>query len=376
MVRVNIPSAATLDAVAPVKPAVSPFPSKDGSTTRHAMLELAIGGMAALVFGAGHSAHAQSDCASNPNALIIYHAGSLSAAFTAVEKLFTQQTGACITDVAAGSLDAARRVSVGQEPADIAAAADYLDVSLLLQPAGLANYTIAFAEGGMVLAYTTNSRNADGIAGADAPFNPPGSVPKAAADWYRQLAQPGVLIGGSHPFLDPSGYRADMIFQLAALHYSMPALYNTLLGHYTITRPGDALGLSYDYQFIYEHSALAAYQANPSAYRYVKLPPAVSLARTRQDMRYGQASIVVPGLGLPDTAPKIAIPATRVVWGLTILRAAPNHSNAVQFLQLLFSPQGVALQSATGPTPISPPAVSAADYDQIPAELQPLVSRQ
>ncbi len=329
-----------------------------------------------MVLGAGHPARAQSDCASNPNSLIIYHAGSLSAAFTAVEKLFTQQTGACITDVAAGSLDAARRVSVGQEPADIFAAADYLDISLLLQPAGLANYTIAFAKGGMVLAYTTDSRNANTIAGLDAPSSPPNSVPKAAADWYEQLVQPGVVIGGSNPFLDPSGYRADMIFQLATLCYQMPALYNTFLEHYTITRPTDALGTSYDYQFTYERSAFAAYQANPSASRYVKLSPAVSLARTRQDMRYSQAVTVVPGLGVPDGAPKVAIPATRVTWGLTILRTAPNYANAVRFLQLLFSPQGVALQSAPGPAPLSPPVVSAADYAQVPAELQPLVSRQ
>ncbi len=178
-----------------------------------------------------------------------------------MEKLFTQQTSACITDVAAGSLDAARRVCVGQEPANIFAAADYLDISLLLQPAGLANYTIAFAEGGMVLAYSTNSRNAGTIADPNTPFTPPSSIPNAAANWYSQLTQSGVLIGGSNPFLDPNGYRADMIFQLAALRYSRPAFYNQLLDHYTITRPAEVLGANYDYKLIYEHSALAAYQA-------------------------------------------------------------------------------------------------------------------
>lgn len=341
--------------------------------TRHAMLKLAIGGLAALTLGAGHSAHAQSDCASNPNALIVYHAGSLNAAFTAVEKLFTAQTGICIRDVAAGSLDAARRISVGQETADVFAAADYLDISLLLQPAGLANYSIAFAENSLVLAYSTDSRNADSIAGLDAPFNPPGSVPSAAANWYEQITQPGVLIGASNPFLDPTGYRADMLFQLAALQYAQPALYNTLLAHYTITRPADVIGTSYDYQVIYESSAYAAYQANPSAYRYVRLPSAVNLGDPRQNRRYSQAFTVVPGLGLPDTASKVAIPATHAVWGVTILNTAPHYAAAVQFLQLLFSAQGVALQAAGGPTPISPPVVSHADYGQLPAELQSVV---
>ncbi len=343
--------------------------------TRHATFKLALGGLAALCIGGGHQARAQSSCAPGQNSLIIYHAGSLTAAFTAVEKVFTQQTGACITDVAAGSLDAARRVSVGQEPADIFAAADYLDIPLLLQPAGLASYTIAFAEGGMVLAYSTDSRNAGSIADPNTPFTPPSSIPNTAANWYSQLTQPGVLIGGSYAFLDPSGYRADMIFQLAALRYSMPALYNQLLEHYTITRPTDVLGTNYDFSFTYEHSALAAYKASPSTYRYVKLPPAVSLSKTQRDMRYSQAVTVVPGLGVPGSTSQVAIPGTRVVWGVTILRSAPNYANAIQFLQLLFSAQGVALQTATGPAPISPPVVSAAEYGQVPSELQSIVSR-
>ena len=93
-------------------------------------------------------------------------------------------------------------------------------------------------------------------------------------------------------------------------------------------------------------------------------------------MRYSQAVTVVPGLGVPGAAPKVAIPATRVIWGLTILRTAPNYANAIHFLQLLFSAQGVALQTATGPAPISPPVVSAADYAQVPSGLQSVVSRQ
>ncbi len=344
--------------------------------TRHAMLGLGFGGLVALTLGAGQPAHAQSDCASSPDALVIYHAGSLSAAFSAVETLFTEQTGTCVRDVAAGSLDAARRISVGGEPADVFAAADTLDISLLLQPAGLASYAITFAENSLVLAYTTDSRMADSIAGPGAPFSPPGSVPRAAADWPGQVTQPGVLIGATNPFLDPTGYRADMLFQLAALRYSEPALYNTLLEHYAITRPGDVLGASYDYQIIYESSAYAAYQANPSAYRYVRLPPAINLGDARRNRHYSQVFTVVPGLGLPDTAPKVAIPATHAVWGVTILQTAAHHAAAVQFLRLLFSPQGVALQAAFGPTPISPPVASAADYGQLPAELQPLVSKQ
>lgn len=70
----------------------------DGNITRHARLKLTLCCLAAVVLVAGRPAHAQSNCAPIQASLIIDHAGSLSAAFTAVEKLFTQQTGACIDE--------------------------------------------------------------------------------------------------------------------------------------------------------------------------------------------------------------------------------------------------------------------------------------
>jgi hypothetical protein len=41
----------------------------------------------------------------------------------------------------------------------------------------------------MVLAYTTNSKNAATIAASGAAFDPPGSVPAVAEDWFTQLMQ-------------------------------------------------------------------------------------------------------------------------------------------------------------------------------------------
>src|SRR5215469_3189934 len=111
-------------------------------------------------------ASANSACAPGTPQLIIYHAGSLTAAFSAVEALFTQQTGVCVTDVAAGSVDGARRVTTGQEPCDIFASADFEIIDLLLEPAGFADFDILFGQGGMVLAYTTTSKDAATITAA------------------------------------------------------------------------------------------------------------------------------------------------------------------------------------------------------------------
>jgi molybdate/tungstate transport system substrate-binding protein len=316
-------------------------------------------------------ASAQSACAQR---LIIYHAGSLTAAFSQVEKLFTQQTGICVSDVAAGSVDAARRITAGGEPCDIYASADYQVIEGFLKPAGYADYDILFAQGGMVLAYTTNSANAGSIATSTRPFSPPGSIPDAAADWYRKLTQSGVAIGGSHPFLDPSGYRADLIFQLAEDRYRVDNLYDALVSHYFILKPSDALGKTFDYQLIYEHSAFAAYQADATrTYRYVLLPDAINLSKFEESRRYREAVITLPGLHAPHGATTVPIPATRVVWGATVLKSAPNPGNAVRFLQLLFGSQGIALQTATGPAPISPPVVSREDYRRLPGSLAALV---
>src|ERR1700719_1694085 len=143
------------------------------------------------------AASANAVCVPGAPQLIIYHAGSLSAAFAAAEQLFTQQTGVCVTDVAAGSVDAARRITTGQEPCDIFASADFEIIDLMLKPAGFADYDILFGQGGMVLAYTTSSKNAATIAAPSEVFNPPASVPAVADDWYIQLMQ---LVGCDRRF--------------------------------------------------------------------------------------------------------------------------------------------------------------------------------
>jgi ABC-type molybdate transport system substrate-binding protein len=318
-------------------------------------------------------ATAQTTCPAGTPQLVIYHAGSLTAAFSQVEKLFTEQTGVCVIDAAAGSVDAARRVTAGREPCDIYASADAKDIDVLLKPAGFADYTITFAQGAMVLAYTTTSKGAGTIVASNAAFNPPTQIPPVADDWYSQLTQAGVSVGGSNPFLDPSGYRADLIFQLAERRYQVPNLYDTLVGHYTLTRTGDAIGRNYDYQFIYEHSAYAAYLANPSSYRYARLPDEIGLSNSGLNGYYEKTGIVIPGLHARHSASVVRVPASRTVWGLTILRDAPNEANAIKFLQLLFSGQGVAIQQSTGPEPIVPPVVSHEDYRDLPPPLRALV---
>jgi molybdate/tungstate transport system substrate-binding protein len=322
------------------------------------------------------SAAAAQNCVPPSNQqLIIFRAGSLTRAFAPLEAMFTCQTGIQVKDTAMGSVDAGRQITAGGQACDLYAPADYLDIDLFMKPAGYADFTIMFARGRMVLAYSASGLAAKKLPSIADPSNPT----KATAKWYEILTMPGVAIGGGNPFLDPGAYRAPMIFQLAAAHYKVPNLYNNLLEHVVILgadATGTALGTRFDFQFTYEHSARAAASTNPD-YRYVDLPDEVNLSDPAKDGYYRENAVVVlPGLGIPRSARTIAVPGTHVAWGITMLKDAANRQNAIEFLQLLLSPMGTAALKDNGPTPITPALVSPADFSKLPEPLRTLVKRK
>jgi molybdate/tungstate transport system substrate-binding protein len=312
--------------------------------------------------------------------LIIYRAGSLSRTFKPLIAAFTCQTGIQVKDVAMGSVDAGRQITAGGQACDLYAPADYSDIDLFMKPAGYASFNIIFAQGRMVLAYSASSvaeKKLPPIAEAGSqPFNPPTSIPKATAKWYEILTMPGVQIGGGNPFLDPGAYRADMIFQLAEAYYKVPNLYNNLLEHLVV--PGGdhsvpALGKRFDFQLIYEHSAQVMASTNAD-FRYVNLPDEINLSDPAKNAYYREhALIVLPGLGTASSARSVPVAGTRVAWGITLLKNAPNRENAVKFLHLLLGPTGTSMLKDNGPAPISPALVSPVDFRKLPESLKPLV---
>src|SRR5262245_51873100 len=91
------------------------------------------------------------------NALHVCHAGSLLAAFTQVEDEFKKQHPAVtITDTSGGSVDLVRRFAAGRLECDVLAPADHLVIDAMLKPARFAEFTVVFASGRMVLAYSAN----------------------------------------------------------------------------------------------------------------------------------------------------------------------------------------------------------------------------
>jgi molybdate/tungstate transport system substrate-binding protein len=325
--------------------------------------------IASLLLALGVAAGAQTCVPQSTQQLIIYRAGSLTRAFKPLEEKFTCQTGIQVKDVAMGSVDAGRQITAGGQACDLYAPADYLDIDLFMKPAGYSNFDIVFAHGRMVMAYS--------VSGLAAKKVPPiaDANGQAVAKWYEILTRPGVTIGGGNPFLDPGAYRGPMIFQLAEEFYKVPNLYNNLLEHVVImgSDSGAVIGKQFDFQFGYEHNALATAKTNPD-YRIVNLPDEISMADPAKDAYYAQHAIVVlPGLGTSRSARTIPVPGAHVAWGITLMKDAPNKENAVKFLQLLLSPTGAASLNENGPAPISPANVSAADFHKLPESLRSLV---
>jgi ABC-type molybdate transport system substrate-binding protein len=338
-------------------------------------------------------ASANEPCPSGQDEVIIFHAGSLANAFTPLEQAFVCQTRIQVIDCQGGSLDLAGALTAGGYAADIYAPADYLDIDLFLKPGGYADYNILFAEGKMVLTYTTSSTGADTIT-QPAAFHPPDAIPDVVDDcgrgggpavpascWFSILTQPGVVIGTGHLYLDPSAYRNPMIFMLAEELYGLKDLATALLEHDLISPaalPASTFGLKgtnatyplYDYVLSYEHSALALAKTNPN-YRYVNLPDEINLGAPEQNDLYRRAVVVQPGV--PGTTPFVKIPGTRVIWGATVLHDAPHSANGIQFLAFLLGQMGTDALRTNGPTPISPAVVSPGDYPKLPASLQALV---
>src|SRR5579862_3558478 len=170
---------------------------------RDALLFCGIGAVLFSVFPASAGAQTKGCVPMSSQQIVIYRAGSLTRAFAPLEESFTCQTGIKVKDVAMGSVDAGRQITAGGQKADLYAPADFLDIDLLMKPAGYSDFNIVFAHGRMVLAYSEKSLAAKKLppitASGSPSFKPPDSIPKASANWYEILTMPGVTIGGGHP---------------------------------------------------------------------------------------------------------------------------------------------------------------------------------
>lgn len=255
--------------------------------------------------------------------LVVYNAGSLARPLRAALDSFAARHRVEVEQENAGSLETARKLTELHKIPDVIALADYEVFPRLLMPTHTTWYA-QFARNRMVLAYTPRSRHAAEIDGSN---------------WWRILLRPEVEVGRSNPHLDPNGYRALLVLQLAERHYGQPGLAQRLLARAPErnVRPkeADLVALlqagELDYAWSYESLAQAA---NLS---YVQLPPEIDLGSPADSARYARASVRVIGASQGDS---IEFRGQPIVYGLSIPLKAPHPELAAEFVAYLLSDEG------------------------------------
>lgn len=259
--------------------------------------------------------------------LIIFHAGSLSMPFKAIADTFMRvNPGVKILAEASGSLDAARKITELKRDCDIMASADYVVIDNLLIPE-YADENIKFATNEMALVYTARSKYSKEI---------------DTLNWLLFLSRKDVAIGRSDPDSDPCGYRTLLTLELAKQQSgnnseAIEQIETIIAKDRRFIRPKevDLLALldagAVDYIFLYKSVAV---QHN---LKYLELPKSLNLGDPNYNSTYSQATVSVRGAKPGET---IQIRGEAMVYGVTILKNAPNRVAAEAFLNFLLDPNG------------------------------------
>jgi molybdate/tungstate transport system substrate-binding protein len=256
--------------------------------------------------------------------LVMFHAGSLSVPFAAMEKVFEASYPKLdLLREPSGSQKAARKISELKKPCDIMASADYKVIDKLLIP-DFADWNVRFATNQLVLCYTDKSKYSNDI---------------NADNWYRVLQRKGVSWGHADPNLDPCGYRSLMVLQLAEKHYNQPGLYDKMIA----IRPREnirpksveliSLLQTGNMDYAWEYLSVAVQHG----LKYIALPDEINLGNYTYDDLYAQAVVRVTGKE-PGTC--MDIKGKSCTYGVTLIKNAPNREAAIAFLVYMLDPEG------------------------------------
>lgn len=276
--------------------------------------------------------------------LTIFNAGSLAYPIRELLTAFNRQHPEVrATQESSGSLEAARKLTeLGKIP-DILAVADYGVIAKLLVPTYTSWY-IGFASNAMVLAFSDRSISASEI---------------SADNWWRVLLRKEVRWGLSDANLDPNGYRAHMVFQLAETAQHEPGLAARLERAVDprYVRPSEAqlLGLvqagELDYAWSYRSLAATA------GLRWLNLPAAIDLSDPTRAAEYAKAHIRLPGPRM-GSADSVEFRGEAILYAVTIPRAAAHPGVAREFVRFILSSEGQAILQRAGFKLLPKPVVS------------------
>jgi len=292
--------------------------------------------------------------------VVIFHAGSLTVPFSKMETAFeADHPNIDILREAGGSTKMARLISEVGKTADIMAAADFEVINKSLIP-DHSKTNIRFATNQLVLAYTGNSRYADGI---------------TTDNWYEILMRDKVEWGHSDPNLDPCGYRSLMVMQLAEKYYGSPGLYEKLIQSRKEKniRPKSVELVSLlktgNMDYAWEYLSVAVQHD----LKYIKLSDHINLGDYQFDEFYKTAEVKVTGDKPGTWTTRTGKSCT---YGVTLIKDAPNREGAVLFLDYLLDPEGgLKILKNMGQPPFIPARVPSQEMKNVlPERLQKRVS--
>ena len=306
--------------------------------------------------------------------LKIFHAGSLAVPLEEAEKQFEAlHPNVDVQRESMGSIAAIRQVTDVGKRADVVASADYTLIPSMMYPE-YADWVVRFATNDMVLAYNQDkSKYADEI---------------TPENWYEILRRDGVIFAFSNPNLDPCGYRAVMVCQLAELHYDDEKIFDDLIldntaitiskeedGTYLIKTPEDlkpntekvcirpksvelvALVEVGGIDYAFEYRSVAV-QHNLA---FVDLPEQIDLSKVEYADFYKKVKL--------ETADGKTKTGKPIVYGITVPKNAPNPELGLEFVKFVVGDAGQKIFADMGQPPIVPPEGSGA----MPKELESLV---
>jgi len=290
--------------------------------------------------------------------LVIFHAGSLSVPLKEVASAFKKvHPGVNIQMESAGSVASARKITDLGRQCDIIASADYAVIDNMLIPK-YADWNIRFVSNELSIVYHDRSHYAKVINNRN---------------WYNILLRDDVAFGRADPNSDPCGYRTELSVKLAEIYYKSPGLAKRLLGkdlNYMRPKEVDLIALlesgAIDYIFIYKSVAIQHHL------QAILLPDEINLKNPAFARHYASVSTEING---KEPGKKERILGEPMVYGITILRNAPNKSSAIAFAEFLLTPgKGMAIMKKNGQPSVIP--LTTPNWNKLPPELKIFATKE
>ncbi len=256
-----------------------------------------------------------------------------------------------------GSVAAARMIRDRLRTPDVFISADpVVNSTILMGPdnRNLVDWYLTFAAADLVIGYNPKSRFKDDFERARA-----GTLP-----WYGVLARPGVKLGRTDPNLDPKGYRALFLFELAERHYQKPGLVALLGGPTNPAQifPEPELLIRMESGQL---DAAVSYRHEVVAHRlpFIELPDEVNQSNPRFAALYRERRYT--------TDRGMTVTGVPILFTITIPTTAPNASGALAFVRFVLSQHGGATLRQHGLR--AAPVLVGGDAAKVPGELRGLI---